>query len=296
MKLYNGIPLPALPGYNKSVYTHGFIQYGGVAGMESYSLIVSTASGVMGDSYTVGEHTYSAWVVAANETAAENLSGAYPGISTKEWLQFEDGKTVTASTYDNIVWSDFDILKADGSVYLKASKPYDLDAFKNGLSLGLCGKALPWKAEPVAWLYGHVAKEGETPTHTIDGVDYVGVVLPKLPVWNETAYPYAVITARYVTNVDSGAYILRLVDRPFVPSWTEAKIDPGSAYIAYRTYTDPFYEDTAAWGAWEFYESGTADDSTVGITKVNAQWANTDIVDAFDSIICPKFEPIPIYE
>ena len=35
--------------------------------------------------------------------------------------------------------------------------------------------------EPVAWLYGHVAKEGETPTHTINGVDYVGVVAPKIP-------------------------------------------------------------------------------------------------------------------
>lgn len=30
--------------------------------------------------------------------------------------------------------------------------------------------------EPVAFLYGRVAKEGETPTHTIDGVDYVGAV------------------------------------------------------------------------------------------------------------------------
>lgn len=31
------------------------------------------------------------------------------------------------------------------------------------------------------FLYGHVAKEGETPTHTIAGVDYVGAILPALP-------------------------------------------------------------------------------------------------------------------
>ena len=172
MKLYNGIPLPALPGYNESVYTHGFIQYGGVTGMEIYSLIVSTASGVMGDSYTVGEHTYSAWVVAANEQSAANLSGAYPGISTKEWLQFEDGKTVTASTYDNIVWSDFDILKTDGSVYLKASKPFDLDAFKIGLSLGLCGKSLYIPAKDDGPAYTWDEKTGSLIVNRDDGSLY----------------------------------------------------------------------------------------------------------------------------
>ena len=35
-------------------------------------------------------------------------------------------------------------------------------------------------AEPIGYLYGHVAKEGETPTHTINGVDYVGAVCPDI--------------------------------------------------------------------------------------------------------------------
>ena len=51
--------------------------------------------------------------------------------------------------------------------------------------------------EPVAFLYGHVAKEGETPTHTINGVGYVGVVAPKLP---DLPDKYKEYTCAYVTK------------------------------------------------------------------------------------------------
>lgn len=282
MKLYNGIPLPALPGYNESVYTHGFIQYGGVAGMEIYNLIVSTASGVMGDSYTVGEHTYSAWVVAANETAAENLSGAYPGISTKEWLQFEDGNTVTASTYDNIVWSNFDILKADGSVYLKASKPFDLDAFKIGLSLGLCGKALPWKAEPVAWLYN-------------------GVRLPKLPEWDKETYPYAFMTVM-ATSSNTSAY---LYCSP-VPIY---KNDNGGLISSLITkqdgtvicYTCSLLSDGTVFEDWTRYENGdksvVSDASFIVINTALIKWSNYDMLNySDDSVYLAASEPVPVYD
>lgn len=272
MRMYNGITLPALPGYNESVYTHGFIQYGGVAGMEIYNLIVSTASGVMGDSYTVGEHTYSAWVVAANETAAENLSGAYPGISTKEWLQFEDGKTVTASTYDNIVWSDFDILKTDGSVYLKASKPFDLDAFKIGLSLGLCGKALPWKSEPVAWLYN-------------------GWRLPKLPEWDRETYPYAII------NFGTISY-LYVSDVPFfyIPK------EPDTLYEVYNAYTKEAGSALCYVGAETAKDFLRKEDYDItlragGRAHIQIEWANHDIYSvADDSLYLAATDPIPVYE
>ena len=289
MKLYNGIPLPALPGYNKSVYTHGFIQYGGVTGMEIYSLIVSTASGVMGDSYTVGEHTYSAWVVAANEQSAANLSGAYPGISTKEWLQFEDGNTVTASTYDNIVWTNTDILKADGSVYLKASKPYDLESFKLGLSLGLCGNALPWKAEPVAWLYGHVAKEGETPTHTIDGVGYVGVVAPDInprrDVAGEHEKPYATIYHEE-NAVGEIEIVLCFSGKPLVYDGLEMSTGDCWYSTDYLMYAD---------GKW--WGGGTTD--SIGTRKIKPDdyiWSSYDILNEGGTVFLAATEPIPIYE
>jgi hypothetical protein len=51
-----------------------------------------------------------------------------------------------------------------------------------GMILGSVSRGQFPQREPVAFLYGHVAKEGETPTHTINGVGYVGVVAPKIPV------------------------------------------------------------------------------------------------------------------
>ena len=56
-----------------------------------------------------------------------------------------------------------------------------MKSFVRGLLLGLVGKSLPTpEREPVGYLYGQVAGEGETPTHTIDGVGVCGAVLPDI--------------------------------------------------------------------------------------------------------------------
>lgn len=43
-----------------------------------------------------------------------------------------------------------------------------------GMILGSVSRGQFPQREPVAFLYGHVAKEGETPTNTTNGVDDVG--------------------------------------------------------------------------------------------------------------------------
>lgn len=42
------------------------------------------------------------------------------------------------------------------------------------------------------YLYGHIPRNGETPTHTINGVDYVGVVLELLG-YDEQKYPFLIL-------------------------------------------------------------------------------------------------------
>lgn len=75
---------------------------------------------------------------------------------------------------------------------------FDIKSFAEGYLEALCAPARQFpNREPVAFLYGHVAKEGETPTHTINGVGYVGAELPALPVedanWDVETYPYVFI-------------------------------------------------------------------------------------------------------
>lgn len=286
MRRYNGILLPALPpDRNKNIYRYGIIQHGGVLGMEHYSFIAATASGVMDDSYTVGEHTVCAWVVAANEQSAKNMSGAFPGISTDAWLKYEDAKVVTEYSYTDIVWSDFDILNTDGTVYLKASKPFDLDAFKIGLSLGLCGKALPWKAEPVAWWYGHVAKEGETPTHTIDGVGYVGAELLDIrTVWDDRIdMPHGVIALG-----GNGRYFLYISKRPLSHVGSQVTTTSLTLYTEYW-----HFETQTAAKHWDKTHTGMA---TLEINASDCIWTSHDILNEDGTVFLAATAPIPVYE
>lgn len=142
---YNSARLPAPPEMSAS-YPNVFVQYGDLGGGYAiYAMIAADAPGTMGESgYAVGEHTYNAWVVAANEKTAEDFNDAYPGMSTTAWLQYESRKTVTEYIYTNIVWSWHDILNEDGTVYMAGTDPvkvFVLKSFLTGLALGLCGKS-----------------------------------------------------------------------------------------------------------------------------------------------------------
>lgn len=66
-------------------------------------------------------------------------------------------------------------------------------SFKLGFIMGLLCPSEKRVEEPVAYLYGHVAKEGEAVTHVVNGVSYVGAVLPKVPERDREKYPYVSI-------------------------------------------------------------------------------------------------------
>ena len=65
-----------------------------------------------------------------------------------------------------------------------------------GLIAALCSprRAFPQR-EPIGYLYGHIAKDGEK-THTINGVDYYGYVVPKFPELDENVYKCAIMFER----------------------------------------------------------------------------------------------------
>ena len=145
--LYNGVRLPALPDWDKERYPYAFIYIVTLDGTTGvHTLVVSSSSvmyydgnGIICPSANVGQrYTVSgeAWATAAR--------------SDDFYIQ-RDNLIYT-------VWSNFDVLNADGSVYVAASEPvHDKFAIRDWLGwliAGLCSRPLPLGArEPVdAWL------------------------------------------------------------------------------------------------------------------------------------------------
>lgn len=181
------------------------------------------------------------------------------------------------------IWTNFDIIAENGSVFLAASEPvlveepeepeppaFDLRSFLTGLALGLSGKPLPLaNKEPIAYLYN-------------------GVQLPKLP---ESDLPYAVIV--YKTKPNYSVYFSKT---PFTNGVYIGNSNGGTieetAYC-YYTLTN---------GAWVF--SGEKDSSIAFVASMQLLWANhevnyTDIYNPSElagTLYFAASYPIPVYE
>ena len=165
--LFNGTKLPELPEFNAESFAyisaHPLIE-------GAYALYVSDLEPV----YSWDTNTM---------TPAEGATVQWARCWNDEWSELSDWD---ADSTLPPIWSNFNVKGADGKAYLDASQQVEMwehtKSFLIGLALGLAGKPLPISQgkEPIGYLYGHIAKEGETATHTIDGVGYVGVVCPDI--------------------------------------------------------------------------------------------------------------------
>lgn len=170
----------------------------------------------------------------------------------------------------------------------------DLKSLQYGLSLGLSGKPLPiGGGEPVIpdtptathYFYGHVAGADETPDAIIDGVAYVGAVLPKLPEYDESKYP--------ILTIDNSSMNSTFAEMFADYTSTEETLGSGTR-VPYIEYVgDSLYTSLDYFGAWRELKQRTS-----GSNYANEIfWTNTDIVDMNGNIVirkCP--DPIPVYE
>lgn len=95
---------------------------------------------------------YSATEGNVRTAAGASLSTSQYDNDAGAWGEIENMDRIAGSTGLKPFWCNVDILNEDGSVYLAASRPvkiFDLRSFKTGLSFGLCGNALPWKADTI---------------------------------------------------------------------------------------------------------------------------------------------------
>ena len=157
--------------------------------------------------------------------------------------------------------------------------------------------------EPIGYLYGHVAKEGETPTHTINGVDYVGVVAPKVLEPPRNGYPYEVIAGPYTLDGYTGVYYKHIAGEEQFSSYGvyNSWDDPVAVYPRYLATTKELAD-----GLNESLELSTnVGVNTWGDTEevvyfdvsLNILWTNTDIYNPAGKILYMEaIDPIPIYE
>ena len=157
-----------------------------------------------------------------------------------------------------------------------------------GYFVGCRLRAMRGKKQPIGYLYGHVAKEGETPTHTINGVDYVGAVLPDIyKVYTpelQKEYPYA-----FLVHSD-GAYTSLFVmsaQAHMVGSFTLC----ASSDLEYIGYRMPD-------GEW--VDNGTVSTTNAGEVvnyKANTMiWANFNVLNDDGTIYLDASDHIPVYE
>ena len=157
-------------------------------------------------------------------------------------------------------------------------KAFDLRSWLTGFALGFSVKPLPLST-------------GKTPI----AYSYNGTVLPKLPEWDKTVYPYAVIdpwsdgtriymfTADYETIAFSvGPYVEMSIEAPVLRCIYDAETD--------------------TWGESESVENGVL----VGVAGLPtcAVWSNFDVAvtesgtDEYPvgMVVLAASDPIPVYE
>lgn len=167
-----------------------------------------------------------------------------------------------------------------------------------GMILGSVSKGQFPQREPVAFFYGHVAKEGETPTHPINGVGYVGWIGPKLP---DTDLLYSLIHKSLASNIYYFVASEKAGEAYNTATSAGARIEI-AAEATHRWEVWELIEDTAEW-----VESFSSDDRNFhNIKATGLIWVNYDIYHK-DSRTVPEElrgtlyasadpDPVPIYE
>lgn len=135
-------------------------------------------------------------------------------------------------------------------------------SIKLGLALGLTTMGR-WRGEPVAYLYN-------------------GVRLPKLPEWDRTVYPYAVIR---VTS--DGNYGLLIASAPFYFGENSLQFKGDGCGYQYKV-ADSMWTENGSFAIFADYTKLS------GFTPI---WGNHDVLSyEDDSLYIAKSAPISVYE
>lgn len=258
--LYNGVALPALPVWDKIKYPYVcMVRYFEDTTVGYSTQVFMSAEPPIYD-YAAFQRT------AKIPTPYLTCSNDRDYVTPTAWTNLTEstsGDFIVSTMYD-IAWSNVDILKDDGTVYVAASDPVPVeDVFSKGYHVG--AELRKKRVLPVAYLYN-------------------GVRLPDInSVWTDelkAEYPYAVIHA----GIGIYGFYLVLLDMPL-------RQDPNNFGFESNNSNFRRYGGNRASEEWTLEISGT------GYAPVaKAMWANYDVYNVDGTIHITASEPIPVYE
>jgi hypothetical protein len=264
----NGVELPDIDTvWDKETYPYAMLALMGATGI----LSIMSLPFYVGD----GEALYATDNCSAKVfLGTNNQEGAdLFDLPCGEWVCTDEGevpKGAELGTLNGIVWVSHDILNADGSVAMATTE--------------------------LSYEYT------ETPTHTIDGVGYVGTILPNIDeVWTDKeTYPYVLVAksgfpidgADMFICMSSSCYAVYEDDVNFL-RYTESGNAKAFIVVNNQEVAD---ELGVPFGEWLEQETTSFEkDDSNGLSSYYV-WTSHDIY-RDDGTLCWKaIEPIPIYE
>lgn len=281
--LYNGIKLPDINTVwtDKETYPYAYITASTsprrliltatnkkVMRTNGTCMVTATSSY---DNYTVYELTDGEWV-----------SGTYSGSFIAVWCS-ED-------LYYSSVLSDDTDSDLAGTLYLAASDPIPVTAapapdpfwMTMGWMVGRMIAGMRGKREPVAYLYN-------------------GVRLPKLPEWDKTVYPYAVISLfendyhkGYIMDISATHYVAAEV----YPGHVGNSLTITTPAMCYSLQDSGGENTTSPDGAWVLTSdlSGETENYFRSGKYYSLFWANYDVSGSDGTVYLAASDPVPVYE
>lgn len=205
-------------------------------------------------------------------------------LNDGKWVLNSSADIPAGTEYNQSVyvphWASYDVVyNSLTDVFLPASEPvhvtyvidegYDETSFKIGLTLGLCGK-------------GIVDGELEVAGESVQMYSYNGTMLPALPEWDKTTYPYAYIITDYPINGGHGIIVssIPLVAIDGVMATTNTLVDI-YGYIEGMGLTSWVHSNSC-----ELTEGDGRGNSVI--------WCSSDIFSDNGSLYLEASDPVPV--
>ena len=287
---YNDVILPALPNTG-SYSNHYIIGYSGATGYDDGYLLLATDAAAFCSTYV--EFPTSAKALAWTCTDGKAWNGGSQYDVSDKYLK----------DIGTLVWTHYDICyEGSTSVYMEGSEPVlavsqwaKMRALVRGIMAGLVsygylGERSGEAPEAAYYLYGTASDSGNVAL--VNGNSYVlynGAVLPPLPKWDKTTYPYATIYITKGTSLGGSStpdsYFLLLSDAKTYKKGTglypQGDIECGWCRYEWDENTWALYNKPQV-GTFSFFASG------------GALWSNYNLLNDDGSVHVAASNPIPL--
>jgi hypothetical protein len=138
------------------------------------------------------------------------------------------------------------------------------------------------------WFMGRKVAAMMLPQQKLVGYSYNGVVLPALPEWDKTAYPYALISSY---DGDLSYRTLYLLDRVEYYYHDPDNLNRWSFSLPNGRVRASYNKSRAE---WEDFEKQNY--TVLNVYHNHFKWSNFDVLNEDGSVYIAASDPIPVYE